>query len=964
MCMVDINNFYGLIRFLKAAKRAGLKPLTGVTIAPDGGSSFTALCLNASGFARANRIITSLLATGRAEKREAQTVKNYCAGKPEDLSNPGYDPMEDLVENGWDGLWIVSSSIAVLERLLNRDRNNIFAGLTWGRPFARLSSWARKREIPLLAVNEGVYLGEEEQNLYHLLRAIDLNTTVDRLTQQELPLPEYRIVSDSEMERFFSAVPDAIYNAQRFAEEADIRGILREEYIFPRFNGYSQEEAYRLLKRLCLDGVTRRYGSMRPDIHKRLFYELSIIRKKGFSDYFLVVYDIVKRCPRTCGRGSSASSIVSYLLGITHVDPLKHNLFFERFLNEGRKDPPDIDVDFPWDERDRALSYVFQRYRGRAGMVADHVTFGSRSSLREAARAAGLPESEIEKIIRQSRYGSTGGIPEYLLRAGERLKGMPRHIGTHPGGVVITPGPITDYTHLQPSQTGFPVIAWEKDATEDAGLVKIDLLGNRSLAVLRDCIELVNKKRKSPITWEQFNPIGDEKTRRLIEHGDTLGVFYIESPATRQLLKKMGRGDYEHLVIASSIIRPAANKYIREFVQRLRGGEYTALHPLLGETLRETLGIMVYQEDVARVAIKVAGFSPAEADALRKILSKKDRELRLDAYRERFFLGGAKQGVDRGTMEKLWEMILSFEGYSFCKAHSASYALVSYRLAWLKCYYPLEFLVSVINNRGGFYAPQVYLDAAMRMGAKILPPDVNESQWECTVSDGAIRIGLSWLKSIPRSFIQQIIREREAGGKYRSFFDFIHRLSPEFSRMRVLIRSGSLDSVAEGLSRPQLFLSYFHTNKNYSLFGLTPPVAVGDYSWRTRVLDEVRTFGLVISCHPLEIFSGIPSKVRAMGLPRLIDSDKILKNVGRRVTIAGMLIAGKEVLTRNRSFMSFVSFEDPYSVFETVLFPRDYERLKSKLDTGVLFLVIGKVTEELGVCTIEVQDLLPFRSLK
>ena len=608
-------------------------------------------------------------------------------------------------------------------------------------------------------------------------------------------------------------MPEAVAGAAALVEQATCDGIISPRFVFPSFRGMSDEEAFRELRRLCEEGAVRRYGGMRPDVRQRLEHELAIIREKGFASYFLVVRDIVQQCPRTCGRGSAASSIVSYLLSLTHVEPLHYNLFFERFLNRGRADPPDIDVDFPWDEREAVQRYVFRAYEGRAGMVANHVTFGARSALRDPAKALGMPAGEIGSVVRFFRLGEHERIPPYLREAAARLQGFPRNLGTHCGGVVITPGPITGYTHLQTSALGFPLIAWEKDATEDAGLVKIDLLGNRSLAVLRDTIALVARRPDGEaIDWERFDPLEDAPTRDLIAGGGTLGVFYVESPATRQLLTKMGRGDYPHLVIASSIIRPAANKYIRLFVKRLRGAPYEPLHPMVADTLAETYGIMVYQEDVSRVAIDLAGFPIEDADRLRKILSKKDRELTLPDYRDRFFRGGRARGVSDEVLEKAWDMILSFDGYSFCKAHSASYAQVSYRVAYLKRRYPLEFIASVINNGGGFYGRQTYLDECRRMGFAILPPDVNASAWEYTVegAGGAgsgvggaggspggppsgLRVGLCQLRDIRRPFVDRLLGERARGGPFGGFRDFVRRTDPRLVDLRALIRSGSLD---------------------------------------------------------------------------------------------------------------------------------------------------------------------------
>ncbi len=935
--ITDINNFYGAVRFIRAAEMHGIKPVVGLEVESAGKHLFTALCRDREGFSRANRIVTAL------------------------LEDPEYDPLSTLVEEGWDGLFLLSPHEDVISRLRRRDTKALYAALFYGVPFDGVLRWARSLGVSPVALNRGVYETAQDRRLYRLLRAIDENSTVDALPKTEILTKRHRIASPGEMAGFFSAAPEALQRAEELAGMCTGR-LLPESYVFPRFDALDEEEAFHRLKSLCLAGVTRRYGAMRPDIRERIDYELSIIRDKGFSGYFLVVNDIVSRCPRTCGRGSSAASIVSYLLGITHVDPLEYNLFFERFLNRGRKDPPDIDVDFPWDEREKALAYVFEKYGGRAGMVADHVTFGPRSCLREPAKAFGIPGDEIARLLECARFGEIDKVPPYLWAAAKRLKGMPRHIGTHPGGVVITPGPITDYTHLQMSRTGFPVIAWEKDAAEDAGLVKIDILGNRSLGVLRDTIALVNPRRErgneEPVEWEKFQPLKDGETRRLIEEGDTLGVFYVESPATRQLLKKMGTGDYSHLVIASSIIRPAANRYIRLFVSRLKGEPYKPLHPFVEEPLRETQGIMVYQEDVARVAIAVADFSPAEADSLRKVLSKKDRDVRLKSYRERFFEGGGEKEVGPEILGQLWEMILSFDGYSFCKAHSASYALLSYRLAWMKRFYPLEFFTSVLNNGGGFYSAQVYLNEVRRLGFPVLHPDINRSGWNHSVEGTALRLGLKQVRDTPEPFLRGILEERERGGPFGGYLDFLKRLEPSLSDLRNLIRCGGLDPVTGGMTRPELFWAYFHRQEN-SLFDFPPvPPLIGDYTPARKLYDEVDTLGLLVSCHPLQVYRRLQPSLG------LIDSRQIVSRAGTTVRLAGVLITGKEVRTKKRKQMGFFSFDDPYGIFETVLFPGRYEELLRVLEQGGAFLISGKVEMEFDTPIIEIADAAPLVSVE
>lgn len=651
----------------------------------------------------------------------------------------------------------------------------------------------------------------------------------------------------------YSAYPEAVAAAQELAAAAaTAAAFFSAPPAFPRWRGLPEEEAYRALRAACEEGASRRYGPAwrgRADLVARLAKELRIIAAKGFSSYFLVVRDIVALCPRTCGRGSAASSVVSYLLFLTHVEPLAHDLFFERFLNEGRTDPPDIDIDFPWDERPGVLARVFEAYRGSAAMVADHCRFSGASRVREAALALGMGLDDVDEAVARWRRGDEEGLPEALRRAAGLLKGLPRYLGTHPGGVVVVPGPMHDYAPTQPGLAGHPVLAWEKDGTERAGLVKIDLLGNRSLAVLRDCIELCSREERpepGSDSWERFNPVDEPAARELIESGATVGIFYIESPATRQLLAKMRTADYGHLVAASSIIRPAANRYINEYVRRLRGEPWRRLPEAVEECLKETYGIMVYQEDVSRVAMAAAGFSAPEADGLRKTLSKKRGAAKLAAYRERLVAGCAERGVAEADARELWDMMLSFDGYSFCKAHSASYALVSYRLAWMKARRPGYFIASVINNGGGFYGTQAYLDEARRLGFLPLPPRVNRSGSGYLLeppgadepsrratreppaaapvgrtppepgvaaapvlpaaddklppgapgSGARLRAGLRQIRGLSERCIQALLDERGRGGPYRSVADLMARLRPAYLDYRALARSGAMDGLA------------------------------------------------------------------------------------------------------------------------------------------------------------------------
>jgi DNA polymerase III alpha subunit len=1011
----DANNLHALPEFVDAAAAAGIKAIAGASLEDRGRSLCRLWCLDRQGFSRLCFILSGI------------------------LGNAGgmlYDPIADLAENGWDGLAVASDDPVVLEQLAaSLQAGSMAADSFWSRPFVAVGCTggsmvafrlAARLSLPVLALAGSTVFDSDDGERLRLLSAVDRRITLSALPDDQVKLDALTAPSAAMASAAFSAFPEALAAARRLAAEAaPAREFFASPPVFPSYRGMDDVAAFSALRSLCTQGAVRRYppeGLGHPGVKARLQRELGIIRAKGFSSYFLVVRDIVATCPRTCGRGSAASSIVSYLLGITHVDPLAHDLFFERFLNEGRMDPPDIDVDFPWDERPAVLQQVFRDYAGRSAMVADHCRFSGRSKVREAALALGKNLDEVDTLVRAWRHGGTEALPSGLARASSLLAGVPRYIGTHPGGVVITPGPIRDYTHVQPSPGGLPVLAWEKDGTERAGLVKIDLLGNRSLAVLRDCIHLVSPQHRlpgqpaempaagAPVTgeesaWEHFNPLSEPGARALIEAGHTIGIFYIESPATRQLLGKMRIADYEHLVVASSIIRPAANSYINEYVRRLHGAPWPHLAAAAEEALAETHGIMVYQEDVSRVAMAAAGFSAVEADGLRKALTKKRKGPAIPSFRERFMAGCASRGVPAGDAEKLWNMMLSFDGYSFCKAHSASYALVSYRLAWMKANHPGAFIASVINNGGGFYGIQTYVDEAVRLGYTVLPPDVNHSAVNYEARDlapspasaaggkpghglpgparGSLRAGLMQITGLDRETACRIVAERRARGPYTGFSDFLARVRPSYDDCRVLVRSGTLDAqgLADGdLSRPAMLWVYHHWRRGAGHGGgatrigsaagahreaaelfpaWRPPACIRDYTPAAKLADESSFLGVLLTVRPATLFAARACNLAtSLGWPDPVPSSELAGLLGRTVSVLGVATAGKDVMASSGKLMCFRSFTDGSGVFETVLFPQAYARLMPILEGNSAFLLLGIPRDDMGALAVHVDDLV------
>jgi len=553
LALTDTNGFYGLPNFLETGKKHGIEPIVGVQITARDGKAVL------------------LARTPEAYPYLSELVSRYHLEETFSLT-PSL--VADL-----PGVVVLSADLKMLCQL--EGRAELYVEIRPGSEGEEPLRFARERQLPRVATNAVYFAKPGDYSLHRLLRAIDLNTTLADLPDHEVVRPGQWLKSTKQMAAHFPHCPEAMAEAIHLAHRCHTDWSFSGQ-LFPHYQDQEQDH-FHLLRRKCLAGVKWRYGEMNSAVEERLEEELSLIRHKGFTDYFLIVADIVGEAPITCGRGSAAASLVSYLLGITHVDPIRHRLFFGRFLSPNRRDFPDIDVDFPWDERDEILESVERTYgRERTAMVANHVGFRSRAAVREVAKVYGIPPAEIKEVTRKlSFFGRPGKIqkrmashpkfqnlqleppwPEILQVAG-RLENIPRHLSVHCGGTIIVPDQVDRHVPVQRAAKGVRVIQWEKDQAEVAGLVKIDLLGNRSLAVIRDTLAAIRENTGRSISYARLNPLNDPATQQLMARGETMGVFYVESPAMRQLQQMTGRGDYEHLVIHSSIIRPAANRYMK-----------------------------------------------------------------------------------------------------------------------------------------------------------------------------------------------------------------------------------------------------------------------------------------------------------------------------------------------------------------------------------------------------------------
>jgi DNA-directed DNA polymerase III PolC len=967
LALTDRNGLHGAVRFYLGARERGIRPILGAELDDPADPSLTATVLAADreGFAGICRLVT------RRHLEEGFSLAGALAGSP-----PGCRILTDRAD-------LLERLAASPARPLLRAEVNPRTLLPGGGA-RRTAAAARRLGVPLAATGDVHFATPAERDVHLLLRAIGLLRTLDTLPPAETAHPSQHLSSGREMSLLCREHPAALEESSRLAEECRLEldaGVWK----YPVADIPPGETPFSLLWELAARGLAERYRPVTRDAVRRLVREMEVIDAGGFAPYFLVVHDIVAQARRWgmrhVGRGSAANSIVAHCLGFTAVDPLAHNLLFERFMNPARTSPPDIDLDFSWKERPRILDYVYRRYGAdRVAMISTHVTFGPRAALRETARAVGLPPEEIGQVTGRiphwgvesyadlpGKYPECRGLPldrepwQRIAAAAQRILGFPRHLSVHPGGIIVAPEAINRWCPLERTPLGLAVTQYDMVGAEAMGLIKIDLLSQRSLGVLEDVLaDLAAAGVETPL--DRFREVeGDWATRRLIREGRTMGVFYVESPAMRSLLRKLRTESFEELTAASSVIRPgvAESGMMDAYIRRHREpSRRAAVHPLLREILAETHGVMIYQEDVIRVAHLVAGLSLAEADLLRRSMSGKLRSRQAMAQLEDGFLSSAAgRGVPEKLARELWRQIESFAGYAFCKAHSASYAVLSLQLAWLKAHHPARFMAAVLSNGGGFYTPAAYVEESRRLGLAVLPPDVNRSEIRYTAEGAGVRVGFMAVKGLTGDGLDSLLLARREGGPFRSLEDLAARTSLGRTELATLIRAGACDPLAP--SRPLLFWTLASLPRHARaeaggallVADAPPPLPhLAEPSPRERCRDELELLGFTTAAHPLALVREAipPGTVPAADLPR---------HGGRRVTMAGVPIAWKRVRTRKGEMMKFLSLEDETGTFEAVLFPAAYRRFAHLTVGGGPFLLRGRVDLEFGVPSLTV-DLL------
>ena len=1022
--MADLNGLWGAVPFQKACVAQGVKPLLGMRLLVEGVPA-QVLALNGEGWSALCRLASKVqMSLHPAVGEAAIAVERKRIGMAPFLLEALQEERERC--GAGQSFAILSHSAELLLPLMARGGPaGLYVAMRSGAPGQQDAQIAESLGLPLVACPAVAFAKPEDFPRHQLLVAVGRNTNLSRLPSSALACTDPRrqarvgggapawLRNEVELKADYRYHPQAIFLAQELATQAHYQiplGIKRMPCLaLPSdLNGdplaHPKEHAAAAiaeLERWCRAGIERRGLAWEEEYAVQLERELALIREQDLADYFLIVADIVRWAGQqgiqNCGRGSAANSLVSYLLGFTHIDPLQHDLWFDRFLHRGRKDFPDVDLDFAWDERDRVLDYMYRRHgRDRVAMLATHVTFGARGAVRELAKAMGLPPAEITPITkalpwmrgggfdveRIKRNPKTANLPldaepwRTILEQAAALDGFPRHLGVHAGGMVLAPTEITKHLPLQhakkETEDGRIVITqWDMGPVEEAGLLKIDLLGNRGLAVVRDAQRMVRRNTGLQVQFGPLNPKEDVRTQELIARGDTMGCFYIESPSMRSLLLKLQCRDFTTLVAASSIIRPgiSSSGMMQAYIERNHAfrtlGKHDDswyLHPMLQEMFAETYGVMAYQEDVLRVAQRLAGMSAADADGLRKAMTKKGAHKRLPEWRESLLQGLQNFGLARETAHELWRQIESFAGYSFCKAHSASYAEVSFRSAYLRAHHPAEFMASVLRNHGGFYATFAYVAEALRMGLQVLLPCVNRGAAGFQARGNHLRTGLQEIQGVGSGFVKKILAQRESGGPFMGMEDLTKRLRPHREELDSLVRAGALDGLPDGYTRPERMrwaalyrraagASVLRETRLFAEPSVPEPPAAPEFSKQRLLAMEEQALGYLVSAHPLELHQ------EAIRAADVLPARDLAAHAGKRVRLVGWQVTQKPVRTKHGDSMLFLSFEDTTALYETVMFPQVYKRLAPWTLTRGPYVLEGFARAEYGAITVEVEQL-------
>jgi DNA polymerase-3 subunit alpha len=950
LALTDINNAMGMVDFVKACRAKGIRSIAGIEYRNGDRFLYAGIARNPNGFRELNEFLSYHNETGLPLPDRAPPLDDVWF-------------IYDFRENPWEGKQRGKRTKMREQELIGVRPGEVNKILTsqWS------SDWSR-----LVVRHPVTFLDERDHALHRHLRAIDHNILLSQLKPGHLAEKSDVLLSPDLLHCAYDDCPDIRRNSERVIKDCwmdfDFITVKNKR----TFTGTRLDDKV-LLEKLALEGMEYRYGCGNKEAKRRIRHELEIIDRLGFSSYFLITWDVIRysmsRGFYHVGRGSGANSIVAYCLRITDVDPIDLDLYFERFINPKRTSPPDFDIDFSWKERDEVLDYIFKRYgRKHTALIGTISTFRDRSIFRELGKVYGLPKEEIDLLVKEPESKlNDNHITRRIFEAGSLLMDFPNLRSIHAGGVLISEEPLTAYTALDMPPKGLPTTQFDMYVAEALGFEKLDILSQRGIGHIRECAEIVRRNRGIVVDVHRVDEFKkDPAVLDQLKNGETNGCFYIESPAMRGLLSKLKCNSYRALVAASSIIRPgvAQSGMMREYIHRFHHpGDFEYLHPIMEEQLKETFGVMVYQEDVIKVCHHFAGLDLADADVLRRAMSGKYRSrAEFDRIAQRFFDNGRERGYSDHLIHEVWRQISSFAGYSFSKAHSASFAVESFQSLYLKVHYPLEFMTAVINNFGGFYRTWVYFNEARRWGATINLPCVNRSEYKTSITGRDIFIGLIHLQGLEEQVAGMIIGEREVNGDYNSLENLLQRVPVGLEQVVILIRINAFRFT--GKSKKELLwdahLILGNQKKKEPMRELFP------VHKREFKLPELEQTDLENSYDELELLGfsvTIPSfELLQTGFRGNLVARQMLQFLGQKVRMVGNLVTIKYVRTKHKQWMNFGTFLDAEGeFFDVVNFPDSLNRYPYK-GQGI-YLIYGEITEEFGFpgMTVEKMAKLPYK---
>lgn len=1009
VALTDHGNMYGAIAFYKACKDEGIKPILGcevyiskkdLSIKDKSNERYHLILLaeNNEGFKNIMKIVSIGFVDGYYYKPriDKEVLKKYSKGIIATSACLGGEVQKLILNRD-----IEAAKKSALEYREIFGENNFFLELQdhgmpeQARVNRELINLSKELEIPLTVSNDVHYLNKDDAKSHDVLLCIQTGKTVNDENRMKFPSDEFYLKSPDEMAALFPENKDALENTVEIANRCNV-DIKFHDLHLPDFSVPSEYTHEEYLKKLAVEGMYNRYENVTDEIKNRFEFEFNTIRDMGYVDYFLIVWDFIRYARKHeiqvgPGRGSAAGSVISFCLGITDVDPLKFDLLFERFLNPERVSMPDIDIDFCYERREEVIEYVNRKYGdSHVAQIATFGTMAARNAIRDVGRALDMSYAKVDYIAKQipqalnmtiekaleisesfkSIYEKEDDSKE-LIDMAIKLEGLPRHTSTHAAGVVISKDELTEYVPLTRNDK---IIATQFNMIEleELGLLKMDFLGLRTLTVIRDAINLIEENYGKKISFEKFD-YNDPDVLKMFARADTLGVFQFESSGMRAFLKELKPDEFSDLVAANALFRPGPMKQIPKFVgSKHDKSKISYLHPKLEPILKSTYGCIVYQEQVMQIVQQIGGYSLGRADIVRRAISKKKMKV-MEEERKNFIYGNVEEevsgaianGVDEKTANEIYDLIIDFADYAFNKSHSVAYSVVAYRTAWLKYYYPREFMAAQTSTyTNDIKQVSLYIEEIKRLGIEILPPNINYSFKNFTVEDGKIRFGLKAVKNVGNNLIDVIVKARD-NGKFKSLKDFVDRINAidksalNKRAVESLIRCGAMDDFNGNRAQylaiyEKVISSSSNTAKNnvagqFSLFESSDVQedlpSLKDFSQKDKLDMEKEVVGIYISGHPLDPYRELIEKSADTNTNEIFEKyrENMLNN--SKVKVGGILKAKKTMITKTNKMMAFAQLEDLFGTIELVIFPNVFSKYRELIEDENVVFVEGHFQE-------------------